>query len=48
MKKKISIVALVTFLLGLIIIMLGFISEYLWRIFDEVNKRPEAVIEKVW
>jgi polyisoprenyl-phosphate glycosyltransferase len=43
-----SIVALITFLLGLIIIMLGFISEYLWRIFDELNKRPEAIIEEVW
>ena len=43
-----SIVALITFLLGLIIIMLGFISEYLLRIFDELNKRPEAIIEEVW
>lgn len=43
-----TIVALITFLLGLIIIMLGFISEYLWRIFNEINKRPEAVIEEFW
>ena len=43
-----SIVALITFLLGLIILMLGVIGEYLWRIFDEVNKRPEAVIEEIW
>jgi len=42
-----SLVTLITFLLGLIIIMLGIIGEYLWRIFDEVNRRPEAVIDEV-
>ena len=31
------------FLLGLVIVMLGIIGEYLWRIFDETNKRPETV-----
>lgn len=43
-----SLVALITFLLGLVIIMLGIIGEYLWRIFDEVNKRPEVVIDEVY
>ena len=43
-----TIVALITFLLGLIIIMLGIIGEYIWRIFEESNKRPETVIEEVW
>ena len=43
-----TVVALTTFLLGLIILMLGIIGEYLWRIFDETNKRPETVIEEVW
>jgi polyisoprenyl-phosphate glycosyltransferase len=43
-----TVVALVTFLLGLIIVMLGIIGEYLWRIFDETNKRPETVIEEIW
>jgi dolichol-phosphate mannosyltransferase len=43
-----TVVALITFLLGLIILMLGIIGEYLWRIFDETNKRPETVIEEVW
>ncbi len=43
-----TIVALVTFLLGLIIVMLGIIGEYIWRIFDETNKRPETVIEEIW
>ena len=31
-----------------IIIMLGIIGEYLWRIFDEVNQRPEYVIHEVY
>lgn len=43
-----SIVALITFLLGIIIIMLGIIGEYLWRIFDEVNCRPEVVVDEVF
>ena len=43
-----TIVALISFLLGLVIIMLGIIGEYLWRIFDETNKRPETVIEAVY
>jgi len=43
-----TIAALVTFLLGLIILMLGMIGEYLWRVFDEVNKRPETVIDEVY
>ncbi len=43
-----TVTALITFLLGLIIVMLGIVGEYIWRIFDEVNKRPETVIEEVW
>ena len=42
-----TLVSLVTFLLGLIILMLGIIGEYLWRIFDEVNRRPDTVIDEV-
>lgn len=42
-----TLAVLITFLLGLIITMLGIIGEYLWRIFDEVNRRPEAVIDEV-
>jgi dolichol-phosphate mannosyltransferase len=40
-----SLAALVTFLQGVIILMLGVIGEYLWRVFDETNKRPETVVE---
>lgn len=43
-----TIVALISFLVGLVIIMLGIIGEYLWRIFDETNKRPEAVIDEIY
>lgn len=42
-----SLASLITFLLGLIILMLGIIGEYLWRVFDEVNLRPETVIDEV-
>ena len=43
-----TIVALISFLLGLMIVMLGVIGEYLWRIFDEINERPESVIDEVY
>jgi polyisoprenyl-phosphate glycosyltransferase len=43
-----TIVAIIAFLLGLIICMLGIIGEYIWRIFDELNKRPETVIDEIY
>jgi polyisoprenyl-phosphate glycosyltransferase len=43
-----TLVALISFLLGIIIVMLGVIGEYIWRIFDEVNKRPESVIDEIY
>ena len=43
-----TIVALISFLLGLMIVMLGVIGEYIWRIFDEINQRPESVIEEIY
>lgn len=43
-----SIVSLISFLLGLVITMLGVIGEYIWRIFDEVNKRPDFVIDEIY
>jgi dolichol-phosphate mannosyltransferase len=42
-----TVAALVSFLLGLILFTLGILGEYIWRIFDEANKRPEFVIEDV-
>jgi glycosyltransferase involved in cell wall biosynthesis len=43
-----TLAAIISFLLGLINVMLGIIGEYIWRIFDEVNHRPESVIEEVY
>lgn len=43
-----SLASLIAFLVGIVILMLGVIGEYLWRIFDELNRRPETVIEKVY
>lgn len=44
----VTLVALITFLLGLIIVMLGLIGEYLWRIFNEIDKKPDSLIEEIW
>jgi dolichol-phosphate mannosyltransferase len=43
-----TIVSLIAFLQGVVIFMLGVIGEYIWRIFDEVNQRPEAVIDIIY
>ncbi len=43
-----TLVALITFLLGLVIIILGIMGEYLWRIFDEVTSRPQSVVDEVY
>ena len=43
-----SIVALTSFMFGVVIVMLGVIGEYLSRILSEVNKRPEVVIDQVY
>lgn len=42
-----STVVLITFFGGLTLLSLGIIGEYLWRILDEIRKRPIYVIEKV-
>jgi len=41
-----TLATLLTFLFGIVIIILGIRSEYLWLIFIEVNKRPAYVIER--
>lgn len=41
-----TIATLLTFLFGIVIIILGIIAEYLWLIFIEVNKQPSYVIER--
>lgn len=42
-----TLAVLLTFLIGLVLLMLGLIGEYIWRIYDEVNRRPDAVIDEV-
>jgi len=32
---------------GLIMIMLGILGEYIWRIFDEVKNRPNYIIKDI-
>ena len=39
-----TIIVLLTFLLGVVMVMLGIIGEYLWRILDRVKKSPEYLI----
>ncbi|HEX7705718.1 MAG TPA: glycosyltransferase family 2 protein [Thermoanaerobaculia bacterium] len=43
----VTIVTLIAFLLGLVLLMLGVIGEYLWRVFDEVSGKPESVIDEI-
>jgi dolichol-phosphate mannosyltransferase len=33
---------------GLIMLMLGILGEYIWRIFDEVKNRPNYIVEKIY
>ncbi len=40
-----TIIALTSILQGVTIFFLGIISEYVWRIFDEVNGHPSAVVD---
>ncbi len=41
-----TLVVLVSFFSGMILLMLGIIGEYLWRIFSVLNERPESVIKE--
>lgn len=43
-----TIVALITLLQGIMMIMLGIIGEYLWRILDETRKRPGYIVDEVF
>ncbi len=42
-----TLVVLISFFSGLILLMLGIIGEYLWRIFSALSDRPESVIEEI-
>lgn len=41
-----SLALLVTFFSGLILASLGIVGEYLWRIFDEVKKKPLYLVDE--
>lgn len=43
----VTLATLISFFAGVIIAMLGIIGEYLWRIFDQTNDRPEVVIDEI-
>lgn len=38
----------ILFVGGLIMLMLGVLGEYIWRIYDEVRARPRFIVEKRW
>ena len=42
-----TIVVLIAFFSGLILLSLGTIGEYLWRIFDYAKQRPQYIIDEV-
>tara|TARA_Y100000589_G_scaffold320151_1_gene349706 strand:+ start:202 stop:1128 length:927 start_codon:yes stop_codon:yes gene_type:complete len=41
-------IVILSFFFGLIIFYLSIIQEFLWRIFEEVNKRSEVIVEKIY
>jgi glycosyltransferase involved in cell wall biosynthesis len=43
-----TLATLIAFFSGLILVMLGVVGEYIWRIFDNVNAKPESVIANAW
>lgn len=43
-----TLISIITLLLGLIMIMLGIIGEYLWRILDETRKKPGYIVDEVY
>lgn len=43
-----AIIVILTVSFGLIMIMLGIIGEYVWRILDETRKRPSYLIDEIY
>jgi dolichol-phosphate mannosyltransferase len=43
-----TLVTLISFFSGLILMMLGTLGEYLWRVFDAVTSKPESVVDEVY
>jgi polyisoprenyl-phosphate glycosyltransferase len=40
-----TVITILTFGFGLVILMIGVISEYLWRMFDQVRPRPRYIVQ---
>jgi len=43
-----TIVALLAFTSGISLFVTGMIGEYVWRVFDQTNKRPEWVVDETY
>ncbi len=43
-----SIIVFMSFFFGLVIFYLSLILEYLWRIFGDLNKRSDVIVEKIY
>ncbi|HEY0381067.1 MAG TPA: glycosyltransferase [Candidatus Elarobacter sp.] len=43
-----TLAVLISFFSGLILVMLGTLGEYLWRVFDAVGNKPESVIDEAY
>ena len=43
-----TLAILISFFSGLILLMLGMLGEYLWRVFDAVSNKPESVIDETF
>jgi len=43
-----TLATMLAFFSSLILLMLGIIGEYIWRIFDRVTHRPESVIDELY
>lgn len=42
-----TIIVLITFFSGLILLSLGIIGEYIWRIFDYLKQRPQYIVDEI-
>ena len=43
-----SLIVMISVVGGLIMLMLGIIGEYLWRIHDETRHRPDFIVAESW
>ena len=43
-----TLVILILFLFGAVIFFLGIIGEYIWKILNQINNRPDAIIDEIY